>query len=467
MSTYRGQVFKTYKDVCYELGLLSDNREWRKCLEEADLESTPRRLREVFATIIVYNRPADVYCLLFDFSDRLGGDYLKEANKYDVPVTPEVFVNSVVVLMEKELESMDMERSQVDIIFGEHYLNIDQREQVTHFFQALEEAKQQYNHIEINTNPYRNRVPRESLQELSNRISTLTEEQKHFVDCAEERITNSLQFLAFVNVDAGTGKTYTLNTFVARMLLANKQVLCCAYTGIASILLLNGCTFHSHFKASMDAKLDRGLKIRKKTKLASYLVQTDVIVIDEATQLHKNYLEDLDDKLRDLKGNNNPFGGVSIILAGDFKQTLPIVTRSHQLAQIRVCIKKSSLWNLSKNIGIQFSFTKNMRLEQVTDIREQQELHTFQDYLLRLGKGDLPANVDGNVDIPKDYIVLGFDTEESMQSVIIQQVYGDINEHLNDSEYMMSNVIICPHNRNVRNLNEKIADTLSTTEYIS
>ena len=129
------------------------------------------------------------------------------------------------------------------------------------------------------------------------------------MDCVEERITTSLQFLAFVNADAGTGKTYTLNTFVARMLLANKQVLCCAYTGIASILLLNGCTFHSHFKASMDAKLDRGLKIKKKTKLASYLVQTDIIVIDEATQLHKNYLEDLDEKLRDSKGNNNPFGG--------------------------------------------------------------------------------------------------------------------------------------------------------------
>ena len=178
MRTYRGQVFKTYKDVCYELGLLRDDREWRKCLEEADLESTPRRLREVFATIIVYNQPADVYCLLFDFSDKLAGDYLKEANEYDIPVTPEVFVNSVVVLMEKELESMDMERSQIDIVFGEHCLNIDQREQVTHFFQALEEAKQQYNHIEVSTNPYKNRIPRETLQELSNRISTLTEEQK-------------------------------------------------------------------------------------------------------------------------------------------------------------------------------------------------------------------------------------------------------------------------------------------------
>ena len=98
-----------------------------------------------------------------------------------------------------------------------------------------------------------------------------------------------------------------MNTFVARLLLQNKQVICCAFTGIASILLLNGCTFHSHFKASRDPDLERGLKINKKSKLALYLSQTDVIVIDEATQLHKNYLEDLDEKLKDLKGNNLPF----------------------------------------------------------------------------------------------------------------------------------------------------------------
>ena len=60
-------TFKTYQDVCYELGLLNDDRKWRKCLEEADIKSISRRLREVFATIIVFNRPADVYCLLFDF----------------------------------------------------------------------------------------------------------------------------------------------------------------------------------------------------------------------------------------------------------------------------------------------------------------------------------------------------------------------------------------------------------------
>ena len=57
-------------------------------------------------------------------------------------------------------------------------------------------------------------------------------------------------------------------------------------------LLFNGCTFHSHFKASMDPELERGLKINIKSKLANYLIQTESILMDEA-QLHKNYMEDL------------------------------------------------------------------------------------------------------------------------------------------------------------------------------
>ena len=67
--------------MCYKIGLLSDDREWRKCLEEADIASTPRRLREVFATIIVFNRPADVYTLLYEFSDRLEGNVLWDAGE--------------------------------------------------------------------------------------------------------------------------------------------------------------------------------------------------------------------------------------------------------------------------------------------------------------------------------------------------------------------------------------------------
>ena len=59
----------------------------------------------------MFNRPADVYNLLFEFSDRLGGNFLREAHEYNITVEPEVLVNSVIVLMEKELESMDLTKN--------------------------------------------------------------------------------------------------------------------------------------------------------------------------------------------------------------------------------------------------------------------------------------------------------------------------------------------------------------------
>ena len=76
-------MYSNYKKVCFELGLLADDNELRKCLEEADLESSPKRLRRIFATIIIYNRPGNVFALLCDFSDQLGEDLSRDLEEYD------------------------------------------------------------------------------------------------------------------------------------------------------------------------------------------------------------------------------------------------------------------------------------------------------------------------------------------------------------------------------------------------
>ena len=43
---------------------------------------------------------------------------------------------------------------------------------------------------------------------------------------------------------------------------------------------------------------------------------------------HKKSLEALDQCLKDLRGNSKPFGSTLIMLAEDFRQTLPIIPRS-------------------------------------------------------------------------------------------------------------------------------------------
>jgi ATP-dependent DNA helicase PIF1 len=43
---------------------------------------------------------------------------------------------------------------------------------------------------------------------------------------------------------------------------------------------------------------------------------------------HKKALEALDRALQDIRGNNRPMGGAVTVLAGDFRQTLPVIPRS-------------------------------------------------------------------------------------------------------------------------------------------
>ena len=108
-----------------------------------------------------------------------------------------------------------------------------------------------------------------------------------------------------------------------------------------------------------------------------------------------------------------------------------------------------------------------MRLEQVRDVQEHYKLEQFQTFLMSLGKENLPVNEDGNVNLPEELVASGFQVEENMQDAAIEYVYGDINGQVNDIKYMMSNVIICPHNRNVKMINDKVVDMLETTEYTS
>ena len=86
------------------------------------------------------------------------------------------------------------------------------------------------------------------------------------------------------------------------------------------------------------------------------------IIIDEAPQLHVEYYVDLHEFLQELMDNSAPFGGVSMVLSGDFKQTLPIVRRANQLSQIRACLKSDDMiWSIFEDN--QYYLTENMRLK--------------------------------------------------------------------------------------------------------
>ena len=73
---------------------------------------------------------------------------------------------------------------------------------------------------------------------------------------------------------------------------------------------------------------------------------------------HKKLLETLDQCLKDFRGNSEPFGSTLILLAGDFKQTLPIIPRSTPADEMNACLKNFNLWLHVKTLKL----TTNMRV---------------------------------------------------------------------------------------------------------
>ena len=53
--------------------------------------------------------------------------------------------------------------------------------------------------------------------------------------------------------------------------------------------------------------------------------------------------------------------------------------------------------------------------------------------VISLGKGNLPVNEDGNVNLPEELVASGFQVEENMQDAAIEYVYGDINGQVDDN----------------------------------
>ncbi|GJW88504.1 DNA helicase [Tanacetum coccineum] len=115
----------------------------------------------------------------------------------------------------------------------------------------------------------------------------------------------------------------------------------------------------------------------------------------------------LDRTLRDIM--NAPdmlFGGKSVILGGDFRQTLPVKKGGTKDQIIAASIANSELWNHFKV----FTLTKNMRLQQPgSSEAEKQASSTFASWLLDVGNGNVcTPDVDDSdsaswISIPEEY----------------------------------------------------------------
>ncbi len=129
----------------------------------------------------------------------------------------------------------------------------------------------------------------------------------------------------FLTGSAGTGKTYVLNQYISYLKERKVTVAVTASTGIAATHM-NGMTIHSWSGIGVKEFITQGNLVSMKSKkyLKTHLEKVKVLIIDEISMLHLNQLNAVDVVLRYFKDDLLPFGGVQVVLCGDFFQLPPI-----------------------------------------------------------------------------------------------------------------------------------------------
>lgn len=178
----------------------------------------------------------------------------------------------------------------------------------------------QLDYQETSINPEISLVIENIIQDIED-INSLNEEQLLCYNLAKSG-KNIL-----ITGQGGSGKSTVLKKIIKYNLRNNINIGITASTGIAASLI-GGTTLHSYLKIGINNKPIEELYnnlISKKNKHDYYkLLKLEILVIDEISMIDNILFSKIAAYLSLIKQIKKPFGGIQIILCGDFYQLPPI-----------------------------------------------------------------------------------------------------------------------------------------------
>jgi hypothetical protein len=252
-----------------------------------------------------------------------------------------------------------------------------------------------------------------------------------------------------------------LENLICRLRSEGKIVIAVASSGIAALLLPDGRTAHSRFQIPINVTDSSTCGIKQGSQLANLMGRTNLIIWDEAPMTHQNCFEAIDRSLRDIlrfsdpQSEEKPFGGKTIVLGGDFRQILPVVSKGRREEIVEASVNRSSLW---KYCTI-FTLTRNMRLEQNPNDNEAKE---FAKWILKIGEGELDdSEGETLIKIPSDLLI-----PHSTHPIndIVDAIYPELQTKYTDAKYLEDRAILAPTNEVVQDVNDHLIDLINEGE---
>lgn len=191
----------------------------------------------------------------------------------------------------------------------------------------------------------------------------------------------------FLTGSAGSGKTHTLNAYIHFLRSQGADVAVTASTGIASTHL-GGRTIHSWAGIGIRDHITpvQAREIISHKRLRKRFAKINTLIIDEISMIDARVLNMVDCMLREgRKKPLEPFGGVQIVVCGDFFQLPPVIS-----------LKKKTKTSLFSQDGESvFAYTARSWEEACFSVcyLDEQYRHTKGDFFdilnaIRSGKGE-------------------------------------------------------------------------------
>lgn len=133
-----------------------------------------------------------------------------------------------------------------------------------------------------------------------------------------------------IHGSGGNGKSVTLKHLARILLQKNVPFALTALTGVAAVSLHSqevvAKTLHSWAGVGLADKSPDVLlsKIRKDRRSESRWKTIVVLIVDEVSMMGRELLEKLDYIARNIRKSSHAFGGITLVLSGDFLQLCPV-----------------------------------------------------------------------------------------------------------------------------------------------
>ena len=332
--TYNGIIYQSFKEACTARGLLTDDNEWYNAFNEAANWATASQLRYLFVTMLLF-------CNLKDERKFYNKNWRKMVDDIENTL---LIKHHPIKYYATETELQDLLHMELEKILSKNGISINSYNLPQRNTQCFIGKNNHFMEEELTYDT-------DYLEEQANKMYfQLNEDQKHAFHEIINCVLCNIPIFFFLSGHGGTGKTFLWNTIISYLRARRKIVLTVASSGVASLLLPNGRTAHSRFRIPLEIDELSLCDIKRGTKLAELLMQTNLIIWDEVLMTNRQCFEALDRSLKDIisetdpKASNMPFGGKVVVLGGDPKQILPVIENASKTQIINASIFKSYLW---------------------------------------------------------------------------------------------------------------------------